>query len=251
MISLVIPMYNEEAIIETTIKSVMVFMEEKFGSKSAILNKDKDSKDNYEVIFVNDGSRDTTLELAQNLVRDNANIKIISYEQNRGKGCAVRTGMLAASGDIIFFTDCDLAYGLDVIYEGVALLSQNSQAGILVGSRRKHREGFASYSFMRKSMSLGFFAVLRVYGGIKQASDSQSGIKGFRREAAHQILPFCEVDGWSFDFEMLLIAEKLGIEIIEMPVKIINHGSSKVNIARDSLQMLRDIAAIKKRVREL
>ena len=246
MISLVIPMYNEEAIIESTIKSIIAFMDEKFGSQSM-----RPNKNNYEVIFVNDGSRDATLELAQNLVCDNGNIKVISYEQNRGKGCAVRTGMLAASGDIIFFTDCDLAYGLDVICEGVTFLSQNPQAGILVGSRRKHKEGFASYSLMRKSMSLGFFTVLKVYGGIKQASDSQSGIKGFRREAAHQILPFCEIDGWSFDFEMILIAEKLGIEIIEMPVKIINHGSSKVNIVKDSVQMLRDIADIKKRVKNI
>jgi len=237
-------MYNEEAIIESTIKSVTAFMDEKFGSKSVNPNK-------YEVIFVNDGSIDATLALAQNLVRDNANIKIISYEQNRGKGCAVRTGMLAASGDVVFFTDCDLAYGLDVIYEGVTLLSENRQAGILIGSRRKHREGFESYSLLRKTMSLGFFAVLRVYGGIKRTTDSQSGIKGFRREATRQILPFCEIDGWSFDFEMLLIAEKFGIEIIEMPVKIINHGTSKVNVVKDSLQMLKDISAIRKRVQKL
>ena len=235
MISLVIPVYNEQEIIEDTIKTVRGFMDENFGS-------------NYEVLFVNDGSRDKTQEIAGRFASDN--IKIVSYEPNRGKGCAVRTGMLAATGDLIFFTDCDLAYGLDIIREGVSFLEQDKDAGILIGSRRKHKEGYASYTFTRKIMSSVFFTVLRVYGGIKQ-SDSQSGIKGFRREAAHKIFKLCETDGWSFDFEILLTAEKLGVKIIEMPAKIINHRASKVNVLCDSIRMLRDISKIKKRVKKI
>lgn len=235
MISLVIPMYNEEKIIEGTIKSVKAFMDENF-------------KDDYEALFVNDGSRDNTLAVAEKFACDK--IKIISYEQNRGKGHAVRTGILAAGSDIIFFTDCDLAYGLDVIREGAALLVQDKQAGMVIGSRRKHKDGYASYTFLRKVMSLSFFAFLKIYGGIKQ-DDSQSGLKGFRREAAHRILKLCEVDGWSFDFEIVLIADKLNIGIIEMPVKIINHGESKINVIKDSVRMLKDISVIKKRVKNL
>lgn len=238
MISLVIPVYNEQEILEYTIKSVKSFMDENFGV----------NRDSYEVIFVNDGSRDNTLAIAEKFAC--GNIKIISYEQNCGKGHAVRTGMLAAKGGVIFFTDCDLAYGLDVIREGYAILEKNKQADVLIGSRRIHEDGYASYTLSRKILSLGFFTILKVYGGIKQ-SDSQSGIKGFRREAAQKIFSLCETGGLAFDFELLLIADKLGLKIEEMPVKIINHHASKMNIMRDSVRMLKDIANIKKRIKKL
>jgi dolichyl-phosphate beta-glucosyltransferase len=131
------------------------------------------------------------------------------------------------------------------------ILEQNKDIDILIGSRRKHKEGFASYSFLRKFISLAYFVVLRVYGGIKHTTDSQSGIKGFRREAAGQIFSLCETDGWAFDLELLLIADKLGFKIGEMPVKIINHGDSKLNIRKDSIKMLRDIHKIKKKVKNI
>lgn len=235
IISLVIPVYNEEKIIKSTIETVKNYMDKTFGQ-------------DYEVLFVNDGSSDNTLKSAKSVARDN--IKIISYEQNRGKGYAVRTGILAASSEIVFFTDCDLAYGLDVIREGYEILKKDKDADILIGSRRKHKDGFASYNFMRKMMSLTFFAVLKTYGGIKQ-TDSQNGMKGFRRSSVEPIFKLCEIDRWSFDFEILLIADKLGRKIIEMPVKIINHRESKINVLKDGFKMLGDISKIKKRIKKM
>ncbi|MCL2096108.1 MAG: glycosyltransferase [Oscillospiraceae bacterium] len=240
MLSLVIPVYNEENIIENTIISVVEFMNHNFG-------------ENCEAIFVNDGSRDNSVQIAEKIIKLNDiknNIKIISYEKNRGKGYAVRTGIKSASGDIIFFTDCDLAYGLEIIREGYEIFNreENRQAGILIGSRRKHKEGYASYTLLRKVMSVTFFAVLRTVGGIRQTTDSQSGIKGFRREAAKKIFDLCEDDGWSFDYEVLLLAQKLGLKIIEMPARIINHGKSRINPVRDGLKMFRAVSVIKKSV---
>jgi dolichyl-phosphate beta-glucosyltransferase len=232
MLSLVIPMYNEEKIIEDTITAVKKFMDENFGG-------------GYEALFVNDGSRDNTLEIAQKFACDN--VKIISYDKNKGKGHAVRTGMLAASGEVIFFTDCDLAYGLDVISDGYEVFQKDKEVDILIGSRRKHKDGFASYTLSRKIMSKVFFAVLKIYGGVKQ-SESQSGIKGFRREASKQIFEMCEINGWAFDFELLLIAEKLKLNIAEFPAKVIYHRESKVNPVRDAIKMLRDVSRIKKSV---
>ena len=208
----------------------------------------KNNNINYEAIFVNDGSTDNTLKIANESADEN--IKIVSYEKNKGKGGAVRTGMLASAGDIVFFTDCDLAYGLDVIKQGYDMFGANPQAGIIIGSRRLHKEGFASYNFLRKVMSHVFFIVLKVYGGIKQ-SDSQSGIKGFRKEAVKKIFNLCETDGWSFDFEILLIADKLGLKIAEMPVKIVNHRESKIRALADSIKMLKEISIIKKRVKNI
>jgi len=201
-----------------------------------------------EIIFVDDGSKDETLKIA--VESSGGNTKIIPHKKNTGKGGAVRTGMLAAQGDVIFFTDCDLAYGLDVIKQGYEIFEQNKEADLVIGSRKKHKEGYASYTFSRKIMSPVFLFILKTYGGIKQ-SDSQSGIKGFRKEAADKIFALCEIDGWSFDFEVLLIADKLNFKIFEMPVKIINHGESKVKALKDGIKMLKEISRIKKRVRKL
>jgi len=240
MISLVIPMYNEEKIIGETIRTVKNYMDNNF----------LDCGCDYEVLFVNDGSSDNTLKIAEELSGDN--IKIISYEKNKGKGGAVRTGMLAADGDIIFFTDCDMAYGLDVIKQGYEIFEENKEADIIIGSRKKHKDGYAGYTFLRKIMSHTFMFVLKTYGGIKQ-SDSQSGIKGFRKEAVHRIFNLCDSDQcrWAFDVEILLIANKLKYKIFEMPVKIINHRESKVRPVKDSIRALKDVRIIKKRVKKL
>jgi len=235
MISLVIPVYNEEKIIENAIQTIKNYMDHCFD-------------DNYEVIFVDDGSKDGTLKIMTGFANDK--IKIISYEKNKGKGGAVRTGMLAADGELIFYTDSDLAYGLDVIKQGCDIFRENKDAGIVIGSRKLHKNGYAEYTFLRKVMSHVFMFILKIYGGIKQ-SDSQTGIKGFRKEAAKKIFNLCETNGWSFDIEVLLIADQLKLKILEMPVTIINHRESKVNPVKDSIKMLRDVSKIKKRVKKL
>ena len=208
----------------------------------------KNNFDNYEVIFIDDGSSDDTLKIIKEL--SDEKIKSISHEENKGKGGPVRTGVLAANGDFIFYTDCDLAYGLDVIKQGYEMFEENKETDIVIGSRRKHKDGYASYTFVRKYASIIFFFFIKTYGGIKQ-SDSQSGIKGFKKETAKKIFNLCETDGWSFDFEILMIAAKLKLKIEEMPVKIINHGESKVKAVKDGIKMLKEISKIKKRVKKL
>ena len=236
MVSLVIPVYNEEKIVRQTIESVKIYMRENFTDIG------------YEVLFVNDGSKDNTLEIINELSDDN--LKAITYEKNKGKGGAVRTGMLAAKGDIIFYTDVDLAYGLDVIKQGYDIFEENKETELIIGSRRKHKDGYASYTLLRKIMSSVFYMILKIYGGLKQ-SDSQSGIKGFRKEISQKIFSLCEINGWSFDFEVLMIADKLKVKVFEMPATIINHRESKVNPIKDSIKMLKDISKIKKKVKKL
>jgi len=240
MLSLVIPMYNEEKIITETIQTVYEYMKNTFNEIG------------YEVIFVNDGSKDNTFKVASEAIKSTKNIKVVSYDQNKGKGGAVRTGIFAAKGDYVFYTDCDLAYGLDVIKQGYDAFTdeKNKDFDIIIGSRRKHKDGYASYTFIRKLASAIFFFVLKVYGGIKQ-SDSQSGIKGFRKNTAEKIFGLCEINGWSFDFEILLISNRLKMKVFEMPVKIINHRESKINPVKDGIRMLKDITKIKKRVKKL
>jgi len=234
MVSLIIPVYNEEKIVGSTVKTVRDYMENNF-------------KDDYEVIFVDDGSSDGTLDIINESA--GGGIKAITYEKNKGKGGAVRTGILAAAGDLVFYTDCDLAYGLDVIKTGCDIFGKNQDADIVIGSRRKHKDGYASYTLLRKIASVAIYMFIKICGGVK-SSDSQSGIKGFRNGAAKKIFGLCEVDGWSFDCEVLLIADRLGHKVLEMPVTIINHGDSKIRAA-DGLKLLKEILKIKKRVKKL
>ena len=231
-ISLVIPMYNESKIIEATAIELSEYMSKNF--------------DSYEILFSNDGSKDDCAEkcAALNL----PNVRIVGYENNRGKGCAVREGIMQAQGDIIMFTDADLAYGTDVIKRYYDKMTESPDTDMLIGSRNISADGYEGYTFLRKVMSKTYIKVLCIVGGFK-LSDSQCGCKAFRRDTAKEIFSRCTVDGFAFDFEVILFATKLGKKIDEIPVKIINHRESKVNALRDTFRMLRDLIKIKKRVK--
>lgn len=231
--SLCIPMYNENGIIADTARTLSRYMEEHF--------------DDYEILFSSDGSTDGCDETVRSLGLPN--VRVVGYEKNRGKGCAVRTAILEAMGDVIMFTDADLAYGTDVILQVKNTFDENPDALLVIGSRNIHKDGYEGYTFLRKIMSKLYIKVLCVAGGFR-LSDSQCGCKAFRREAARTIFSRCEVDGFAFDFEAILWAVKRGYRIVEMPVKVVNHRESKVRVIRDTLRMLRDLRKMKKRIKK-
>lgn len=233
-VSLCIPMYNESKILPTTLRKVSEYMAKTF--------------EDYEVIFSNDGSTDNSADLVKNF--GDPKIKLAGYEKNRGKGCAVRTGILASDGDIVVFTDCDLAYELDVVKRIADIFESNPDADIVLGSRAVAKDGYEGYSFIRKLASKTYVKVLTIIGGLKY-SDSQTGCKGFRRETADKIFSNCEIDGFAFDLEVILLAQKIKSKVIEMPVKIINQDESKVNVVKDAIKMIKDMSVIKKRIKKL
>lgn len=230
--TLVIPMYNEASILPSTLDKTYEYMEKTFPK-------------GYEIIFSDDGSIDESRKIVDDFSKEHPNVRSVGYEKNRGKGCAVRTGILAATGDIIISTDCDLAYGLDVIKIAYDIFD-STDAELVIGSRRLSKDGYEGYTFIRKLASKTYLKCLSIAAGFK-LSDSQCGFKCYRNTAAKKIFEGCEVDGFAFDFEVLIRAQKFGMKISEMPVKIINHRESKVNVLKDSFKMLRDIAKIKKR----
>ena len=232
--SLIVPMYNECEVIQDTVRTLNACLREQFGAA-------------FELICVDDGSSDGSAAQVEAL--ELPQVRVLRYETNRGKGCAVRTGMLAATGALRMFLDADLAYGTGVIAQAVAALEAQPEAALLIGSRVKHPEGYSGYTWVRKVASKGYIRVLNVTGGLKQ-SDSQCGCKLFRARAAQEIFSRMECDGFAFDFEAILWAQKLGFEIVEMPVKILNHRQSKVRVFRDAVQMLGELRRIKKRVQE-
>ena len=224
-------MYNESAIIADTARTLSAYMSDTF--------------DDYEIIFSDDGSLDGSADAVKSLSLPN--VRVVGYESNRGKGCAVRTAMLAAEGDVIMFTDADLAYGTDVISRIYGIF-EKAPTDIVIGSRNIQKDGYEGYTFTRRIASKIYIKVLCFAGGLK-LSDSQTGCKAFSKKAARDIFERCEVDGFAFDFEAILWAQKLGYSFKEMPVKVINHRESKVRMVRDTVRMLKDLRKMKKRIK--
>ena len=234
MFSLIIPMYNEEKILPETIKTLHEYMSREF--------------DDYEIVFSDDGSKDSSREIVENCGLPN--IRLVGYEHNRGKGGAVRNGMLNAKGDIRLFTDCDIAYGTDII-KTLYNSFKAAKCDVMIGSRNIHEDGYEGYTFLRKVVSKTYIKLLCIVGGFK-LSDSQCGFKAFSGEAAEAVFSKCETNSFAFDFEAIMFATRLGFKINEIPVKIINHrqSDSKVNMLSDSVKMFRDVLRIKKHVKK-
>ena len=234
-LSLLIPVYNEEDILASTIQEVSEYMKHTFGS-------------DYEIICINDGSQDASASILASCREEG--VFSVSYSENRGKGYAIRQGVAAATGDVILFTDCDLAYGTGVIKTFYDALSRDGAPDVCVGSRTKHKDGYASYTLTRKLVSRAYLLVLRVFGGLP-LSDSQCGCKGFRREAAKKIFENAEIDRFAFDFEAILLGLHFGMKFEEIPVAVERHGKSSVRVVRDTFRMLGDLRRMKKRIKRI
>lgn len=232
--SLCIPMYNEAGIIADTARTLHEYMEAHF--------------EDYEILFSNDGSTDGCDKIVSDLGL--SHVRVVGYEKNRGKGCAVRTAVLASEGDVVMFTDADLAYGTDVIGRVAEAFSEHPEVDAVVGSRNITKEGYEGYTLLRKIASKVYIKVLCIVGGLK-LSDSQCGCKAFRGEIGKKIFSLCQVDRFAFDFEAIMIGTKMKIHFFELPVKIINHRESKVHVFSDSFKMIRDLAKMKRRIKKL
>lgn len=234
-LSLIIPMYNESSIVDGAIETFYEFL--------------KANYEDFELIFVSDGSTDGCDNAVALASKKDERIKLCSYSPNRGKGYAVKTGMLAATGDVLIFTDCDNAYGVDAV-KRMTEMFEKSEYDIIVGSRNLSSDGYEGYTFIRKAASKTYIKMISVAAGFK-LSDSQCGIKGFTGAAAKKIFSNTEVERWAFDLEALMIAGRLGYKIGEMPVKVINHRDSKIHVMSDSVKMLCDVRRMKKRVKQM
>lgn len=228
-------MYNEEKTIENNIRALNNALHSKL-------------QDEYEIIAVNDGSRDRTPKIIASLEKQLPALHLLSYEKNRGKGGALKEGMTRAEGAFILFTDSDLAYGTDQILHFLEVFENDPTIDILLGSRAIAKDGYKGYSPLRVLMSKCYLTIISFYAGFSH-SDSQCGIKGFKKEMAHRLFGALETTGFAFDLEILLSAKDCSAKITEIPVKIINHNTlaSSVSPVKDALKMLKDLRKIKKR----
>lgn len=230
-LSVIIPMYNE---LSNAPKSAVIlnkYLTDKLG-------------DDFEIVFCDDGSTDGCSDAVKMLCLPN--VKVIGYEKNRGKGAAVRYGINCCNSDIIVYTDCDLAYGCENVYS-IYKTVENSGANIVIGSRNLSKDGYEGYTFLRKVMSKLYIKLISTVSGFKY-TDSQCGIKAMTQESAKTLFSYCTVDGFAFDLEVLILADRMKMAVREMPVKIINHrqSDSKVHPISDALKMLSDLRKIKR-----
>lgn len=236
-ISVCIPMYNESSVIADTAATLHEYMEKTFPPVGG--------KPDYEILFSDDGSKDGSADIVRGLKLPG--VRVTGYRDNRGKGCAVRTAFLEAQGDVVMFTDADLAYGTEVIGRMYNEFSSNPGTDIVIGSRNLASDGYAGYTFVRRVASKAYIRLLCLTGGFR-LSDSQCGCKGFSNAAVQRIFPRCEVNGFAFDFEAILWAVKMKLKIREMPVSVKIHGASKVHLIRDTFNMLGDLRRMRRRI---
>jgi dolichyl-phosphate beta-glucosyltransferase len=234
-LSLVIPAYNEARRLPNTLREL-----HDYCRRWARL---------FEVIIVVESSTDETLALAQAGTKTFPQLKVIGNRIHRGKGFAVRTGMLASAGELVFFTDADLSTPLYEIDRALAVFEAERDLQIIVGNRQHPNSQIIRHqSWMREGMGKTFNALVRWLAGI-EIRDTQCGFKGFRQAASRAIFERQRTDGFSFDVEVLLLAKALGFAVKEMPVHWSNSPDSKVRVVSDSLKMLRDVAVVRQMVR--
>ncbi len=232
-LSIVVPAYNEEARISLTIIKTCEYLETRGES--------------YELIVVDDGSDDRTAEAALELRERWPSLSLIEFPRNRGKGAAVRAGMLAARGRHRLFMDADLATPIRELDK--LMVHARRGCDVVIGSRGLPTSDIRTRQpRAREFMGKTFNRIVRalVFDGIM---DTQCGFKLFSAQAAQALFEKQQTDGFAFDVEVLLLARKLGFEVCEVPVVWYHAPNSKVSPLRDSARMFRDVIALRTRLR--
>ena len=224
--SVVIPAYNESERIVPTIGAIATYMS----------GRDEP----WELIVVDDGSSDETVEVVRSLGL--ANLRLIESVQNGGKGKAVRAGMLAAHGDVRLFADADQSTPIEQFEK--LLVSLRDGHDVVVGSRAADGSLEASKSPLRRLLSGGLRTMVDVLFNIG-VRDTQCGFKMFTAAAAEDLFRRQQIDGFSFDLEVLYLAEKFGYRISEVPVEWIDAPGSTVDAALVAFQFLADLVKIR------
>ena len=184
-----------------------------------------------EVIVVDDGSRDGTAGVVEEYRQAHASIRLLRNPGNRGKGYAVRHGMLEAAGEWILYTDADLSAPIGE-FDKLCQAAAESGAVVAIGSRALDRSLVEVHQSAFRELSGRFFnVVMRAVTGLP-FRDTQCGFKLYRADAAREIFARQKQDGFSFDVEDLLIAQKLGLRAVEVPVRWANVEGTKVRLSQ-------------------
>ena len=232
-LSIVIPAYNEQSRLPRTLERILMWIDE--------------SGINAEVLVSDDGSTDDTVKLAQEFAARSPRVRVLVAPANRGKGAAVRAGMLAAMGDLVLFSDADLSTPIEEAPALMAALQGGYQ--IAIGSRAHPESDIKVHQHpIRELMGRTFNTIVRsvvfrrMFHGI---GDTQCGFKLFTREAAQALFGETKLDGFAFDVEVLWLAQGR-FRVVEVPVEWQHVDDSKVSPGRDAAKMFIDILRIRR-----
>lgn len=228
-ITVVIPAYNEAARLDETFLSLNQWR----------VPVDVRIK---EVIFVNDGSTDSTLKLLKNspLKFDK---KIISYNQNRGKGYAVRKGILASTSTYTLLMDADMATPLNELRKFIPDMHNNTD--LIVGTRKNGKSTVTIHQpWLRENMGKVFTKLTQLILG-SNTTDFTCGFKAFSKEAKEKIFPISQINRWGYDAEIIFLSDRLRLTIQEVPVKWADQRGTKVNLISDSIQSFLELLTIR------
>jgi dolichyl-phosphate beta-glucosyltransferase len=226
LISLIIPAYNEENRLPRALEQVFTFLEKQSFP--------------FEVVVVENGSTDRTLEIANAFAADRPNLLVI-HEETKGKGIAIKRGVLAAHGEYRFLCDTDLSMPIEEILKffppqlddfDVAIGSREAQGSIRYDEPSYRHWGGRMVNLLIRMLILPGF------------QDTQCGFKCFRAESTLPLFEQQTIYGWSFDIELLYLARKRKLRIKEVPINWYFDPESKVNAVRDALKMISDIFRI-------
>ena len=231
-LSIVIPVYNEEARLGKTLDQTLGYL------KSKAIHS--------EILVVDDGSKDGTLRVAEQSGQSGSALiafRLLKHGVNRGKGAAVRTGALAAKGKVVLYMDADNATPLSEFENFRPFLEKGIQ--VLVGSRAVDRKRVKIHQPLYREAMGRIFNLLVQLVTIPGLWDTQCGFKAFTQKAAGVIFPLQTIERFGFDVELLYIARKHNLPIAEIPVQWFDSPDSRVRVVRDSFSMLKDLLAIR------
>jgi len=229
-LSVIIPAYNEEKRLSETLEEI-----DKYLSKQDY---------NYEILVVNDGSKDRTAEVVEDLKLRIGNLRLISNEKNNGKGYVVRRGMMEARGEYRLFTDADNSTSVDQIEKMWPEFEKGYD--VVIGSRDVEGAILNPPQPWIRQLILGegFRLLRKIVVGVWGIEDTQCGFKCFKRKAVEDVFPRCRINRFAFDPEILAIAEKMGYKIKEIPIYWKNDPESKVKF-KSMVKMAVDLLKIK------
>ncbi len=228
-LSIIVPAYNEEARIGATLERMVAYLEARGES--------------FELLVVSDGSDDGTNAIVNRIAEAHAQVRLMTYSPNRGKGYAVRVGMLAAGGERLLFSDADLATPIEEIEKLSEALDNGCD--IAIGSRDTVGSQLIRRQSMVREMGGRFFNQLVQLIAVPGIHDTQCGFKLFTRRSALAIFSRCQIDHFAFDVEALFLARKYGLRISEIPVRWAHQEGSKVRFVRDAIRMLKTLFRIR------
>jgi dolichyl-phosphate beta-glucosyltransferase len=228
-ISIVIPAFNEERRILPTLRMIDDYL--------------RDNARRYEIIVVDDGSSDNTLEVVRGGSERFGHIRLIGNEINRGKGFSVKRGVLSAHHDLVLISDADLSTPIEEVAKFLPWVEKGYD--VVIGSRAlRESDIIRKQPWYRQTMGKTFNFLVRiiVLGGFR---DTQCGFKMFRAAAGKKVFESLKTERFAFDVEALLRAKKIGYRIKEVPVRWVNSPQSRVRVLRDSARMFLDLVCIR------